>query len=501
MTKYKKQHKSLQHHKKSAPDEGFDRRTFLKTSGAVSAVAGGVGLGLFGVQAGRDPASYTGTETFQGAAQTFDRDRFAVAEPHYQRNKTGTPRRIDARCEVIFSRLGPLFRLWKEDTGVEGLPEPLRTFYRQHPEALKLDRYFITDLRPKQRHDSQQYGSRLTLAKAWANAMAVVWPERDTRPPAEADFPQPGRDGKRPSPMKMKSAEKTSRLIKQMAYELGSVLVGITALNPNWVYQYPMRDHGFPPDDPIVVPEHWRYAIVVGTPMSWDPFLANPNYGTSSDAYSKSRIVGFRLAEFIRQLGYPARPHTPGTDYDLVVPPIVIDAGLGEQGRHGVVVTPELGSNFRPAIVTTNLPLQPDQPIEFGVQDFCRYCKICAENCPSGAITHGGKVDVRGYRRYKIDVSKCHNFWGSKLGNMGCRLCMTTCPYSRKSNWMHRAALTATSNDPFGLTHPALTLMQKRFYPGPEPSHYYMPSLGGNNASYREPPWWLRAEDFIDFNS
>jgi len=23
--------------------------------------------------------------------------------------------------------------------------------------------------------------------------------------------------------------------------------------------------------------------------------------------------------------------------------------------------------------------------------------------------------------------------------------------------------------------------------------------MGGSNATYREPPWWLKAEDFIDF--
>ena len=77
--------------------------------------------------------------------------------------------------------------------------------------------------------------------------------------------------------------------------------------------------------------------------------------------------MAFRLTSFIKTLGYAARPHTPGTSYDLMVPPIMVDAGLGEQGRHSIVITPELGCNFRPAVVTTNLPLVPDKPIEFGV--------------------------------------------------------------------------------------------------------------------------------------
>jgi reductive dehalogenase len=234
--------------------------------------------------------------------------------------------------------------------------------------------------------------------------------------------------------------------------------------------------------------------------MSWDPMYANPNYGTSNDAYSRSRIIAARLEAFIKTLGYPARTHVPGTSYDLMVPPIAIDAGLGEQGRHGIMITPEVGSNLRPAIVTTNIPVATDKPIDIGVDDFCLHCKVCAEQCPSGAISMGGKVEVRGYRRWKVDASKCQNFWSSNLGPMGCRICVSVCPYTRKANWLHKAALKVSANDPTGLSEKVLTSMQKSFYPGPDPRDYFMPSLGGKNASYRDPPWWLRTEDFIDLD-
>ncbi len=296
----------------------------------------------------------------------------------------------------------------------------------------------------------------------------------------------------------MKDPKKTSRLIKKIAHQLGSTLVGIAKLNPDWVYGYPRGGRGFDPNKPLAVPKHWQYAIVVGVPMSWDPMYANPNYGTSYDAYSISRIIAFRLTSFIKQLGYAARPHTPGTDYDLMVPPIMVDAGLGEQGRHSIVITPEVGCNFRPAVVTTNIPLQPGKPIDIGVQDFCKSCKVCAEQCPSGAITMKGKEKVRGYLRYSMNASKCFNFWNSNLGNMGCRLCISVCPYTRKSNWLHKAAFNVSLHDPTGLADKALTGLQKLFYPGPNPQSYYMPSLGGENNSYREPPWWLKTEDFIE---
>ena len=482
--------------KKRYSSRDVDRREFLKFSGAMAAVLGGAGLGMFGYAAGRDPCTYTGTETFQGAAQTFDRAKHAVMGAVH--DKVGPVSRVDARTGVIFARVPALMRTWDEDAGLDGLDDILRDYYAKHPEDLQTDLKLRREIYPARRKDDREYGDRFILAEAWSHAMSEVWPEGITESPEVSDFPRGEGFGYPSEPYRMKSPDMTSKLIKQMSYQFGSVLTGITELNPDWVYSYPMRGRGFETDKPLEIPKHWKYAIVVGTPMSWDPFYANPNYGASHDAYSKSRIVAYRLAAFIRLLGYPARPHTPGMDYDLMVPPIAIDAGLGEQGRHGVLITPELGSNFRPAVVTTNIPMETDRPIRFGVKEFCKTCKICAEQCPSRAISFDSEVEVRGYRRWKIDRSKCHNFWYSNLGNIGCRLCVAVCPYSRKSNWLHRTALKVSSSDPTGLSHQALTAMQKILFPGREAKEYYMPSMGGYNASYRNPPWWLKAEDFID---
>lgn len=409
---------------------------------------------------------------------------------------------MDPRSEIVFSRLPTLMRCWRQDPSIESLPEHLQKYYQEHPEDLELDLENVKVLRPKLMAELEKYGRTFLLAEAWSEAMGAVVPPRITEPPEKADFPYLGRGFGREEPRrpyKLKSPAKTSRLIKKIAHELGATLVGIARLNPDWVFQYPIPGRGLDPNQPLEIPSPWEYAIVVGTPMSWGPMYANPNYGTSEDAYSISRIIAYRLAAFIKYLGYAARPHTPGYSYDLMVPPIMIDAGLGEQARSSIVITPELGPNFRAAVVTTNIPLKPDQPIKFGVESFCKTSKICAEQCPSGAITKGDKVVVRGYRKWQLHAAKCYNFWNANLGNMGCRLCIAVCPYTRKTNWLHRAALHLSSNDPTGLSHAALTQLQKIFYPGPNPQDYYIPSLGGKNASYRRPPWWLRTEDFIEF--
>jgi len=475
----------------------FNRRQFLKASGAAGVVVGGAGLGFFGYESGKDPNTYTGWIDFQGSAQTFDRKKHAVDRPHY--DMVGTGKRVDARTGVIFERFFSLMNQWNDKTGIEGVEPYLQEYYKQNPQDLEMDLFLRNEIYPKRLVDKKKFGNRFILSNAWSKAMGAVEPPPINYPPEISDFPGGERFGEPSKAYKMKSPQNTSRLIKKIAYEFGATLVGITRLNPDWVYLYPMRERGFNSNEPLKVPEHWTFAIAVGTPMSWDPLYANPNYGTSNDAYSRSRIIAFRLASFIRQLGYAARPHTPSIDYDLMVPPILVDSGLGEQGRHSVIITPELGSNFRPAVVTTNLPLLPDKPISFGVQDFCRSCKICADNCPSGAISKGEKKVVRGYLKYQLNASKCHNFWYSNMGNIGCRICVAVCPYTRKSNWLHRTALQVSANDPTAISHKFLIQLQKFLYSGPQPSKYYSPSFGGDNLSFREPPWWLRSKDFIEF--
>ena len=474
----------------------INRRQFLKAGGTAGAILGGSGLGFFGYESGKDLSAYTGCVDFQGEAQFFDRKKFQTEKPHYR--KIQETSRIDARTEVVFNRFYAFMNQWDNDKGLMGLSPLLSDYYKKNPESLRMDLKLRNDIYPKRIRDKKKYKRKFILSTAWSRAMVAVKPAPIEYPPSISDFPGGDRFGEPSKPYKMKNTRQTTTLIKHISYEMGATLVGIARLNPDWVYLYPHRQRGFSLNQPLEVPSHWEFAIVIGCPMSWDPLQANPNYGSSNDSDSRIQIAAYRIAAFIRQLGYAARPHCPENEYDLIIPPVAIDAGLGEQGRHSILVTPELGSNFKSAVVTTNLPLEIDRPIDFGLQDFCRHCNICADHCPAGAIPKGEKEEIHGYLRYRIDGNKCHNFWYSNLGNIGCRICVAVCPFTRKSNWIHRGALQVTTHDPTGIAGRTLKTFQKLCYPGKDPGSYYIPSMGGCNASYREPPWWLRAEDFID---
>ena len=57
-------------------------------------------------------------------------------------------------------------------------------------------------------------------------------------------------------------------------------------------------------------------------------------------------------------------------------------AGLGWFGRNNLLVNPAFGAHFRLVTVLTDLPLEPDVPLD---RD-CRACRACAAACPAKAI-------------------------------------------------------------------------------------------------------------------
>jgi epoxyqueuosine reductase QueG len=81
------------------------------------------------------------------------------------------------------------------------------------------------------------------------------------------------------------------------------------------------------------------------------------------------------MARFIQELGYHAMPS--GNDTALSIP-MAVDAGLGELGRNGILITPKYGPRVRLCKVFTDLPLVHDKPVDLGVQAFCEICKKCA---------------------------------------------------------------------------------------------------------------------------
>jgi len=148
----------------------------------------------------------------------------------------------------------------------------------------------------------------------------------------------------------------------------------------------------------------------------------------SMRAYLRFSLLGGILGEQIRRLGYSARVHSV-LDGDVLQPPLLLLSGLGEVSRIGeVILNPYLGPRLKSGVVTTDLPMTYDRPIDFGLQRFCERCNKCARECPSGAITAGPKLMYNGYEIWKSDAEKCARYRLTNQGGGMCGRCMKTCP-------------------------------------------------------------------------
>jgi epoxyqueuosine reductase len=243
-----------------------------------------------------------------------------------------------------------------------------------------------------------------------------------------------------------------SRRVKNVARFLGADLVGICELDSRWIYSHWYNLHSRE-EGPLEVPPGCKYAIAIAVEMDYEMFRTSPKEVESAATgmgYSKMALVAGSLAHFIRDLGYTAIPS--GNDTGLSIP-IAIDAGLGELGRNGLLITKKFGPRVRLCKVITDLPLVPDEPVEFGVSRFCEVCRNCAENCPSMAIQKGERTGQAlnesnnpGVLKWPIDAEKCFKFWSKN--HTCCGNCIRVCPFNKPDTPFHRFVRWLVENLP-----------------------------------------------------
>ncbi len=223
--------------------------------------------------------------------------------------------------------------------------------------------------------------------------------------------------------------------IKALALHLGAAEVGIARLDPAFVYSHVGR--GPEPWGSPIRNEH-HFAVVFSLPMDYAHVEAAPRLAITEESareYLQGAVVSITLAAHIRGLGWPARAHIAGSNYQIMLPPVAVDAGLGELGRFGYLISRRLGARVRLGAVTTDLPLVPDVPVRCGVQEFCEICRRCAENCPSGSIPGGPRSVIRGIAKWPLEVESCLAYW-RWLGT-DCGICMRVCPFSHPRALVH----------------------------------------------------------------
>ncbi len=247
-----------------------------------------------------------------------------------------------------------------------------------------------------------------------------------------------------PDKIEVPSPAEMSEEIKRVSRLFGADGVGITAYDPRWhftdnfsIKTLTQKPYRFPEDLPNV--------IVVITAMHYEAVKCYPSATAGvavGHGYSKDCELVQSIATYILNLGYRAIASVNDSSQAI---PYAIQAGLGEYGRNGLLITKDFGPRVRIGRIHTDLPLTHDKPIRFGVREFCdTTCRRCAEACPPQAISHDAPTErvptqsqMKGIRKWQVDPERCFKFWTNQ--GTECGICMRVCPYNKDvSRWWKR---------------------------------------------------------------
>ena len=163
------------------------------------------------------------------------------------------------------------------------------------------------------------------------------------------------------------SPKEASQIVRKAAHLFGADQVGFAELDRRWVYShyfdletkkdYPIKFSDEPGyeqyDHPIcledgtrVIPKEMNNVVVLL--HEWGKDVEVTDYapallteGLSTLAYARMAPTLWMLTEFIRGLGYNAIPAANDTALSI---PLAVDAGLGQRGRHGLLINPKVVS-------------------------------------------------------------------------------------------------------------------------------------------------------------
>jgi len=242
------------------------------------------------------------------------------------------------------------------------------------------------------------------------------------------------------------SAADNARAVKSLGYYLGADAVSICEIPRYARYSHDRNGERIEP--------YHRFAVVMLIDQGHDTMEAASgddwmSGAQSMRAYFRGAEVAGQMAGLVRRLGHSARSQT-NLDSDVLHIPLILLAGLGELSRIGeLVLHPFLGARFKSVVVTTDLPLEVDEPIDFGLQDTCSQCFKCARECPVSAISYADKVMFNGYEIWKPDVERCTRYRVTNPNGSACGRCMKVCPYTNEGLLAHRLLLQVAIRFPW----------------------------------------------------
>ncbi|QWC23991.1 tRNA epoxyqueuosine(34) reductase QueG [Bacillus haikouensis] len=147
---------------------------------------------------------------------------------------------------------------------------------------------------------------------------------------------------------------------------------------------------------------------------------------------------------------------------ELVDRAVAERAGIGWSGKNCSIITPEFGSYVYLGEMVTNLPFEPDEPME----DQCGTCNKCVDVCPTGALIEGGQLDAQKCIAFLTQTKGfLADEYRVKLGNRlyGCDTCQTVCPENKGKDFHFHQEMEPDPEIAKPLLKPLLTISNREF--------------------------------------
>ena len=206
--------------------------------------------------------------------------------------------------------------------------------------------------------------------------------------------------------------------IRAKARELGFGEVGFIRFDMRYVFKA-KRDWVKP----------FPNAVLLAYEQDYGPTQTAPSIEAEGPHHGTYRIMGavsLDLGDYIRSLGYHAQVHSPN-DNSAAYIPMFVEAGLGQLGANGQLLSPHFGSRARIMVITTEAPVTYDKPIDYGIHAFCSICQVCVNRCPGRALMRE-KVWWRGVQKHKLIYRRCRPVMARYEA---CGACMRVCPIQK----------------------------------------------------------------------
>ncbi|HET6509957.1 MAG TPA: 4Fe-4S dicluster domain-containing protein [Baekduia sp.] len=228
-------------------------------------------------------------------------------------------------------------------------------------------------------------------------------------------------DAARDRPLAARAVERTpaelSALIRAEGKRLGISEVGFAKADG----KYHLAEYPAPPEgaNMIICILEQDFKATNSAPSSRAERAAFRAYGQVN-----ARIAP--LVEYVKSLGYETRPNDWGSQEAICIQ-YAVQAGMGQLGLNGQLLTPQAGSRCRLALITTMAPVAVGQPVDYGIPKLCDECQLCVRRCPPGAIPKARK-EKRGVTKASIKPERCFPMVAQAHG---CAVCMKVCPVQR----------------------------------------------------------------------